>query len=133
MDLSHGKGGIVMKHTIVHFEIPVDDVKRAKMFYTELLGWQISGMPGYEDYWNVQLGEEGQDLAGGMMKRQVPDQGPINYVQVESVEEYAARAQQLGGTVVVPKSPVPGMGWFACCLDTEGNTFGLWENDPSAA
>ncbi len=122
-----------MKHTIVHFEIPADDVDRARAFYTQLLGWQISSSPGFEDYWVIQTGEEGKDLAGGVMKRQAPGQGPINYVQVESVEEYAAKVEQLGGKVIMPKHPVSGMGWFAHCQDTEGNVFGLWEDDPSAA
>ena len=67
------------------------------------------------------------------MKRQAPDQGPVSYVQVESVAQHAAKVQELGGQVVVPKSPVPGMGWFAHCMDTEGNIFALWEDDPSAA
>jgi predicted enzyme related to lactoylglutathione lyase len=122
-----------MKHTIMHFEIPADDVERAKTFYKQLLGWQISSAEGFEDYWLIQTGEEGQDLGGGLMKRQAPGQGPVSYVQVESVTEYAARVQELGGQVIVPRSPVPGMGWFAHCMDTEGNIFALWEDDPSAA
>jgi predicted enzyme related to lactoylglutathione lyase len=69
----------------------------------------------------------------GMMARQAPDQRLINYHQVESVAEYVAKVQQLGGKVIVPKSPVPGIGWFAQCLDTEGNAFALWESDTSAA
>ena len=28
--------------------------------------------------------------------------------------------------------PVPGMGWFSLCKDTEGNEFGLWQTDPNA-
>jgi predicted enzyme related to lactoylglutathione lyase len=122
-----------MKHTIMHFEIPADDVERAKTFYKQLLGWQISPAEGFEDYWLIQTGEEGQDLGGGLMKRQAPGQGPVSYVQVESVTEYATRVQKLGGQVIVPKSPVPGMGWFAHCMDTESNIFALWEDDPSAA
>jgi predicted enzyme related to lactoylglutathione lyase len=29
--------------------------------------------------------------------------------------------------------PVPGMGWFSLCTDTEGNDFGLWQTDPNAS
>jgi predicted enzyme related to lactoylglutathione lyase len=29
--------------------------------------------------------------------------------------------------------PVPSMGWFSTCRDTQGNEFGLWQSDPSAA
>lgn len=122
-----------MKNTIVHVEIPADDLGRAKAFYTQLFGWQFSNTPGFEDYWTVDV--SGEDVPHGvaMMKRQAPGHGPVNYLNVESVAEYAAKVQQLGGKVVVPKSPVPGMGWFANCQDTEGNLFGLWEADTSAA
>jgi hypothetical protein len=121
-----------MKHTFVHFEIPADDVERAKAFYAGLFGWQISSAEGYQDYWLIQTGDE-QDLGGGLMKRQAPGQGPVNYVNVESVADYAAKVEELGGKVLVPKSPVPGMGWFAHFQDTEGNVFALWEKDSSAA
>ena len=121
-----------MKHTIVHFEIPADDVDRAKVFYTQLFGWQVSLAEGYDDYWFIQMGDE-QDLAGALMKRQAPDHGPVSYVQVESAADYAAKVETLGGTVIVPQSPVPGMGWFVHCQDIEGNLFALWEDDPSAA
>lgn len=120
-----------MKHVIIHFEIPADDLDRAQKFYSELLGWKIIQQPGSE-YYLIQTGEEG-DLGGGMMKRMHPQQGPVNYIQVESVEEYSKRAVALGGQVIVPKTAVPTMGYFAQCLDTEGNVFALWEEDPSAS
>jgi predicted enzyme related to lactoylglutathione lyase len=121
-----------MKHTIVHFEVPADDVMRAKTFYAELFDWQFSSAPGLEDYWFIQAGDE-DDLGGGLMKREAPGQGIVHYVYVESVADYADKAQELGGQVIVPKAPVPGMGWFALLLDPEGNTIGLWERDESAA
>ena len=121
-----------MKHTFMHFEIPADDVGRAKEFYAGLFGWQIVQAQGFEDYWLIQPGDE-QDLGGGLMKRQAPGQGPVSYVQVESVADYAAKVEELGGKVIVPRSPVPGMGWLAHFVDTEGNVFALWESDESAS
>lgn len=122
-----------MKHSIVHFEIPADDVERAQAFYTQLFDWQFSNPPGYDDYWAVEPGEEEMSHGIAMMKRQAPEHGPTNYLGVESVDEYTAKVEQLGGKVIMPKSPVPGMGWFAHCQDTEGNVFALWEEDTSAA
>ncbi|HSR30982.1 MAG TPA: VOC family protein [Anaerolineae bacterium] len=122
-----------MKHTIVHFEIPADDVERAKEFYSELFGWQFSTPPGFEDYWVFDTGDPYQDPGGGLMARQVPEQGIVHYIQVESVEDHVTRVQELGGEVLMPKSPVPGMGWFAQFLDTEGNCFAVWQSDRSAA
>jgi predicted enzyme related to lactoylglutathione lyase len=121
-----------MKHQIVHFEIPADDVKRAQAFYKELFGWQFSNPPGYDDFWAADVGEDaGHGIA--MMARQNPNHGPTNYIDVESVGDSLTRVEQLGGQVLMPKSPVPGMGWFAHCQDTEGNVFALWQDDTSAA
>lgn len=122
-----------MKHTIVHFEIPADDVERAKKFYSELFGWEFSAPPGFEEYWVFDTGDPEQDAGGGLMARQAPGQGIVHYIQVESVADYVTKVQTLGGQVIFPRSPVPGMGWFAQFLDTEGNCFAIWESDTSAA
>jgi predicted enzyme related to lactoylglutathione lyase len=122
--------------TVVHFEIPADDVERAQKFYGELFGWKIekftSPMP--MDYWMVTTGAKAGEMAlgGGMLKRQQPDQRITIYVDVPSVDEYMERVKKLGGQVCVPKMAVPGMGYYAVCLDQENNGFGLWENNPSA-
>jgi predicted enzyme related to lactoylglutathione lyase len=122
--------------TVVHFEIPADDVERAQKFYGELFGWKIekftSPMP--MDYWMVTTGAKAGEMAlgGGMLKRQQPDQRITLYIDVPSVDEYMDRVKKLGGQVVFPKTAVPGMGFFAVCLDQENNGFGLWENNPSA-
>ena len=70
---------------------------------------------------------------GGMMRRQVPQQMPVNYVSVESVDESVAKAKALGATVVVEKMPVPGMGWFAQLIDPQGNPFAVWQADEASA
>jgi predicted enzyme related to lactoylglutathione lyase len=62
-----------------------------------------------------------------------PNQGPVNYINVESVDEAVKRAEQLGAKVLMGKTPVPGMGWFAQLTDTEGNLFAVWETDMSSA
>jgi predicted enzyme related to lactoylglutathione lyase len=121
--------------TIVHFEIPADDMERAKGFYTELFGWKIEQTPGPMDYWMIFTTDENGNpvLGGGMMRRQDPRQSALHYVCVPSVDEHAAKVERIGGKVVVPKRAVPGMGYFAVCLDTENNCFGLWETDAGAA
>jgi predicted enzyme related to lactoylglutathione lyase len=68
------------------------------------------------------------------MAREGPEQvGLVSYFGVESVDDAVARVEELGGTVVVPKQAVPGMGWPAHFLDTEGNLFAVWQSDESAA
>jgi hypothetical protein len=71
-------------------------------------------------------------IGGGIMKRQNPQHAVTNYIGVKSVDEYSAKIPQSGGKVVMPKKAVPGMGYFAICLDTENNSFGIWETDPTA-
>ena len=122
-----------MNHTVVHFEIPFDDLEKGKKFYSELFGWKITAEPGFEDYLMVQTAPQGEGVDGGLMKKKMPSQCSVNYVQVESVEEFSVKVKQLGGQVVVPKTAIPKMGYFAVALDPENNCFGLWETDPSAA
>ncbi|MBN2477210.1 MAG: VOC family protein [Pirellulales bacterium] len=121
--------------TIVHFEIPADDVERAKEFYGSLFGWKIEKTPGPMDYWMISTtnaeGEKAVD--GGMLPRQHPQHPITNYIDVPSIEQYVAKIEQLGGKVVVPKTAVPTFGYFAVCLDTENNTFAIWECDAGAS
>ena len=130
-----------MDQTICHFEIPADEPERAMGFYRSLFGWDFDRvpLPGME-YWYVKTvptDEQGRPtrpgLNGGLMKKQHPQQPWANYVNVESVDESGRRAEALGGQIVLPRTPVPGMGWFLYIKDTEGNILGLWQTDPGAA
>jgi hypothetical protein len=120
--------------TICHFEIPAEDIERAKKFYTELFGWKIEKYPVPMEYWMITTTNEKGEKAidGGMMKRQNPQQPIAVYIDVPSVDEYTAKVENLGGKVVLLKTAVPGVGYFAVCLDTENNCFAIWENDKNA-
>jgi len=122
----------MVDHTIVHFEIPADDVEKLRKFYSLLFGWKIETMPGQVEYygiWTVPVDEKGVPLRpgvnGGMMKKQNPEHKAVNYIQVESVDEYMKKIESLGGRIVVPKMEVPGIGWWALALDPEGNQFAI--------
>jgi predicted enzyme related to lactoylglutathione lyase len=67
-----------------------------------------------------------------MGKRGLPGQQVSNYIRVPSVEEYLAKVEELGRSIFMPKTAVPGWGYLAVCVDTENNTFGLWEEDRNA-
>lgn len=125
-----------MHHTIVHFDIPADDVEKLASFYRKVFDWKIEKLPGPVDYWLIEtvptdsfgrLVEPG--VNGGMMKRERLEQRSINCILVESVEEYAKRIEDNGGRIIVPKQEVTGMGYFAIALDPEGNQFAIWENE----
>jgi uncharacterized protein len=118
--------------SIVWFEIPADNPQRAKKFYGALFGWKISQFPGMKDYWHVETGGADASPDGGMMVRKHDRQPITNYVSVPSVTRGMAKVEKLGGAVCVPKTPVPQMGYFAICRDTEGNEFALWEMSKDA-
>ena len=121
--------------TIVYFQIPADDIERSKKFYNELFGWKIDKSPeantpeGMENWSITTTDHNGKEaLGGGMSKRQMPQQQITNFIDVKSVDEYLSKVERLGGKVVVPKTSVPGMGYYAVCLDTENNSFGIFES-----
>ena len=119
--------------SFVHFDLPADDLARAKKFYESLFGWKFSGVPEMEYYFIEMRDAQGNlGLAGGMGKRGSPEQRITNYIGVNSVDEHMEKVKNAGGKVLSPKMPVPGWGYLVICMDTEGNTFGLWQEDRSA-
>jgi predicted enzyme related to lactoylglutathione lyase len=130
-----------VNHTIVHFEIPAEDPETLNKFYNELFDWNVVKMPMGDgmDYYVLQTvptDDQGMvkepGVNGGLMKRMAPDQRPINYIGVESVADYVTKAKKLGATILMDKSPVPGMGWFAQLVDPQGNPFAIFEMDASS-
>ena len=120
---------------IVHFEIPADDIARAKEFYGSIFEWELEDMQGM-DYTIVrtvpvdeqQMPTERGAINGGMMKRSSDTPSPVITINVDSVDDALKRVEAGGGSIVSPKQEIPGMGAFAYFQDTEGNTLGLWEN-----
>lgn len=122
-----------MDAPVVHFEIPAQNPEKLSGFYTGIFGWKIEKVPGME-YWmvNTKSAQEAPGINGGLMKKMHDQHVPTNYVDVKSVDEWSKKVTSAGGKIAVPKSPVPGMGYFAVCFDPEGNVFGLWQNDTTA-
>jgi predicted enzyme related to lactoylglutathione lyase len=121
--------------TIVHFDLPVDDPGRAMAFYRELFGWKFEQPEGMEEYYLIETaGIDGSPgPGGGLGRRGAPDQRIMNYFGVADLDASLARVAELGGAITLPRTTVPGFGYLANCTDTEGNPFGLWEDDPEAA
>ena len=123
---------------VVHFEIHAADPDRAVNFYTTLFGWSFQKWEGPMDYWLVTTGPNEQPgINGGLVRRQgeIDGQAVIAYVCTVDVEDLDASVQTAldnGGQIALPKMPIPGMGWLAYCKDTEGNIFGMMQNDPNA-
>ena len=118
--------------SIVWFEIPANNVERAKKFYGDVFGWKIERFPGPQEYWHIDTGGADETPDGALKKRKDAEEPVINYVNVNSVTDFAAKIEKLGGKICMPKTAVPQMGYFAVCQDTEGNSFGIWESNENA-
>jgi len=113
--------------TPIHFEIPVDNMERAQKFYRELFEWDISSAGNnFDNYFIIQTTEDGRTgINGGMLMRSNPDQPIINYISVDDIDASLAKLEELGGSVLMPKMPVKGVGWNCVVRDTENNMFGM--------
>ncbi|GAB4342400.1 MAG: VOC family protein [Calditrichia bacterium] len=121
-----------MNH-LTHLEIPAENLERARKFYEGLFDWQFNFMEEM-NYLMFQMSDpEGKPAgSGGILMKQGPQHVVTNYINVEDIDAAIARIKELGGKVPNPKQAVPGMGWFAHFLDSEGNLLALWQNDPNA-
>ena len=118
---------------VVHFELSADDPARAIMFYEKVFGWTINKWEGPIEYWLVMTGEKDQPgIDGGIMRRQESSENTVNTIDVPDVDEYIKKIEKAGGKITRPKMSVPGVGYAAYVQDTEGNTFGIMQNDPNA-
>lgn len=120
----------------LYFEIQADAPERAARFYKEVFGWQFEKAPGLPvEYWRI----ETSGARGGLLKRPAatpPRECGTNAfvcsMEVENFDKMAQRIMNLGGQIALPKFAVPGTCWHGYFVDTEGNTFGIFQVDESA-
>jgi predicted enzyme related to lactoylglutathione lyase len=125
---------------IAYFEIPAEDIQRAKKFYMKVFGWDIQNYPmegvapGYQAVMTGKPAnvkgpnyEMSQLNSGGMTKRMFPNQPITSYVQVESIDASLELVKTSGGKQHGEKVKIPNVGTIAFINDTEGNVLGLWQ------
>lgn len=118
---------------IVHFDVPAEDVERAKKFYAALFDWKYQSFPEMQYNLITTTNLDGTPgVGGGLGKRMDPSQRMTNYFGVPSIDTAMKQVSELGGKLISGKMAVPGMGFLANCMDTEGNAFGLWEENAQA-
>jgi len=123
---------------VVHFEIPADDLDRARSFYGTVFGWRIDTMPmadGGEytgltttavDQTTMTPTEPGA-INGGMTQRSESTPAPVITIDVEDIDAALAQVEAAGGKTVRSRTEIPGMGAYGYFRDSEGNVMGLWE------
>ena len=121
--------------SIVHFEIPAKDVKRAQSFYQKAFAWNIQQFPGF-DYYSVITTKTDQNgmpknpgaINGGMAKKGGPLKNTVVTIRVADIPAALKKVEKLGGKTVQKKQPVGQMGFTAYFEDPEGNIVGLWQD-----
>jgi len=127
---------------VVHFEIPADDLDRARSFYGKVFGWRIDAMPmsGGGEYTGLtttavdektMTPTEPGAINGGMTQRSESTPAPVITIDVEDIDAALAQIEAAGGKTVTSRTAIPGMGAYGYFRDSEGNVMGLWETTPS--
>ena len=118
---------------VIHFEINADNLKRAVAFYSDVFGWKIEKWEGPTEYWLISTGEKDEPgIDGALVKRRYPELSTVNTISVPSIDDFMVKIANRGGRIVTEKTTIPGIGQFCYCQDTEGNTFGIIEEDASS-
>jgi uncharacterized protein len=118
--------------TVVHFEIPANDLAKLSKFYSDVFGWkfektQVADM----DYWNISTGPWGKSVPGGMYKRTGATDVPRNYIGVNNIDKHIEAFKKAGGREVVGKMEIPTIGWSYIGADPEGNLIALFARMPA--
>jgi predicted enzyme related to lactoylglutathione lyase len=112
------------KRNVVHIEIPAADVPAASKFYQDLFGWKMQ----HDAQFDYTMWQDGSGNGGGFNR--ASDENPVGqvmvYIHSDDIDADLKKVEQLGGTVVTPKTEIPGTGWFAAFKDPTGNTLALY-------
>jgi hypothetical protein len=118
-------GRPVMPNPLCHFEFMTDNVERCKTFYGKVFDWTFDdqSMPGYT------LVHPGAEPNGGIFQRPPQAPGPSlnTYFLVDSIEDTLGKVTGNGGQVIVPKTEIPNVGWFAMFVDPDGTAVGIFK------
>jgi uncharacterized protein len=119
---------------VYYFEMPVEDFDRAITFYERVFGWKITKTQRPSGpYYSVTTGDESKPgINGSFFKKEEGWASISNVINVQDIDECIVRLEKLGGEIIFPKTIINGVGYLAYFKDTEGNTFGMMQNDPKA-
>lgn len=115
---------------VIHFDLEAQNPERAIQFYEEVFDWNFTKWDGPMEYWLIQTGpEEEPGIHGGLARTESEKPLTTNTIGVKNLDATLEKIKSLGGKVVRDKGPIKGVGWIAYVLDTEGNYFGVIEED----
>ena len=115
-------------HPVVHIEIPAPQgkAKESAEFYAKTFDWKLEVAPEF-NYWQFEA--EGGPGGGFIEVGSEADariNEPVIYIGTDDIEGSLALVEANGGKTVLPKTEIPGIGWFAYFTDPAGNRLALY-------
>lgn len=112
---------------VTHFEIASGNPDKTAAFYREVFDWNIAKWPGADKYWTISTGPDAEEgIDGGIYRKRAELDQPVSVsILVDSIDQCIERVRAQGGTVLVPKRAIEGVGWLAYCRDCDGTLFCL--------
>jgi len=119
------------------FGLPVDNMERAKVFFSRTFGWNFmaTGMDGNHHFaTTIPTDDQGHPtepggINGGLIQRGTYEQHVTSiFIKVKSIDDTIDMVEKNGGKLVLTKVPVADFAYFAQINDTEGNLISLWQD-----
>jgi predicted enzyme related to lactoylglutathione lyase len=108
-------------------DLATTDTDGAKRFYTGLFGWDIDDQPIPGDGVYTMLRRDGKEVAALFEAQEGMPTAWSSYVTVDSADAAAARAAELGGTLMGDPFDVMDAGRMAVIQDPTGAFVSVWE------
>lgn len=113
-------------------ELATPNVKAAKEFYGELLGWQFTDHDMGECTYTM-IQQKDQTFGGiwhipNEKQAEIPPHW-MGYILVDNLEQTLEKAVQLGATIKLPITPVSNMGRFIVVMDPTGAHIAFWQSN----
>lgn len=108
-------------------DLAVDDVAKARSFYSTLFGWEVEeGSPEHGGYANSH--KDGH-LVAGITPKMDPSQPSVwtTYLAADDLDATVAKVREAGGQVVAGPLDVGDLGRFAVAVDPAGASVGFWQ------
>ncbi len=108
------------EHAIIHVELSSRNREESGKFYHDLFGWEVRQIPemSYATF------SPGEGAVGGGFSPIGPDYPAgtiLVYVETDDIQATLKKVEELGGKVLSPSQPIPGVGDFAIFQDLSGN------------
>lgn len=123
-------------NTVAYFEIQAAHPESSIAFYREAFGWRFTREEHLPiPYWRIDTG----GIRGGLLQRPAATPPPecgtnafVCSIEVSDIDVATHAILSSGGKVALPKFAVPGVCWHGYFIDPDGNTFGVFQPDPTA-